>query len=407
MRRVVVTGMGAMSSIGDDWASVQKNLAAERTGIRYMNDWDVFSDMRTRLGGPIIEPQLSPNFTRKNTRTMGRVSKFAVTAAERALADAGLLDDPSIKDGRMGVSLGSCTGSTDAVMEFCGLLSEHSLRSLNATSYLRMMSHTATVNIGLYFGLTGRVIPTASACTSGSQGLGYAYEAIRYGRQTMMLAGGAEELCPSESAVFDTLYATSVANDTPELSPRPFDTGRDGLVIGEGAGLMVLEEYESAKARGAKIHAEIVGFATNSDGVHATRPNQETMGRAMEMALEDANLSASQIGYVSAHGTATDFGDIAETQATQTVLGVDKPISSMKSYLGHSLGACGGLEAWASIEMMNSDWYHGTANLTDLDERCGDLDYIIGGGKSFSSDYVMSNNFAFGGLNTSLIFKRV
>jgi 3-oxoacyl-[acyl-carrier-protein] synthase II len=178
-------------------------------------------------------------------------------------------------------------------------------------------------------------------------------------------------------------------------------------VIGEGAGLLVLEEYESAKARGAKIHAEIVGFATNSDGVHATRPNQETMGRAMTMALQDAGLPGSEIGYVSAHGTATDFGDIAETNATQIVLGAGKPISSMKSYLGHSLGACGGLEAWASIEMMNSDWYHPTANLDNLDERCGDLDYITGSGRNFSSDYVMSNNFAFGGLNTSLIFKRV
>jgi 3-oxoacyl-[acyl-carrier-protein] synthase II len=270
-----------------------------------------------------------------------------------------------------------------------------------------MMSHTATVNIGLFFGLTGRVIPTASACTSGSQGIGYAYEAIRYGKQTMMLAGGAEELCPSESAVFDTLYATSTANDTPDKSPRPFDTGRDGLVIGEGAGILLLEEYESAKSRGAKIYAEIVGFATNSDGVHATRPNQETMARAMTLALDDAQLPASAIGYISAHGTATDFGDIAETQATQLALGAGKPISSMKSYLGHSLGACGGLEAWASIEMMNSDWYHPTANLSNLDERCGDLDYITGAGRTFSSDYVMSNNFAFGGLNTSLIFKRV
>jgi 3-oxoacyl-[acyl-carrier-protein] synthase II len=262
------------------------------------------------------------------------------------------------------------------------------------------------VNTGLFFGLQGRVIPTASACTSGSQGIGYAYEAIKYGLQELMVAGGAEELCPSQVAVFDTLFATSQQNDSPELTPRPFDRSRDGLVIGEGACSLILEEYQHAKARGATILAEVVGFATNSDGRHITSPTADTMEVVMRKALANAGLEAAAIGYVNAHGTATEQGDIAETTATQAVFGNAMPISSLKSYFGHSLGACGAIEAWLSIEMMNSGWYAGTANLTQVDERCGQLDYLLGSGCEMQNDYIMSNNFAFGGINTSLIFKR-
>lgn len=406
MRRVVVTGMSSLTSIGQDWASVKANMQAGNTGIRYMPDWDIFSDMDTRLGGPILEDINSPNFTRKNTRTMGRVSKMAARAAELALENAGLIGDARVSDGTMGAAFGSSTGSTDAVVEFGKMLDGNSLASLNGTSYIRMMSHSALVNIGLYFGMKGRLIPTSSACTSGSMAIGYALEAIQCGAQDMMLAGGGEELCPSEAATFDVLFATSTLNEQPELAPRPFDSQRDGLVIGEGAGVLVLEALEVAQARGANILAEIVGFGTNSDGIHATRPNQETMRIAMEKAVAKAGLPCSEIGYVSAHGTATEHGDIAETQATRELFGRAVPISSMKSFLGHSLGACGAFEAWATINMLNDDWYHPTAKLENVDPRCGDLDYIVNGGRQMQHEYVMSNNFAFGGINTSLIFKR-
>ncbi|PHQ66148.1 MAG: hypothetical protein COB93_12375 [Sneathiella sp.] len=220
-----------------------------------------------------------------------------------------------------------------------------------------------------------------------------------------MVAGGAEELCPTMAAVFDTLYATSIKNDTPELTPRPFDKDRDGLVIGEGAGTLILEEYEHAKARGAEIFAEIVGFATNSDGRHITNPTQATMEVAIQSALEDAGLAAADIDFVSGHGTATEQGDVAESQATKAIIGNQTPFHSLKSYFGHSLGACGGLEAWLGIEMMRDQWFAPTANLENVDPACGDLDYVMGAGRNLAVTHFMSNNFAFGGINTSLIFK--
>jgi 3-oxoacyl-[acyl-carrier-protein] synthase II len=268
------------------------------------------------------------------------------------------------------------------------------------------MAHTTAVNIGVFFGLKGRIHTTSSACTSASQGIGYAYEAIKYGHQTVMLAGGGEELCPTEAVVFDTLFATSTQNDTPALTPSPFDKHRDGLVIGEGACTLILEELEHAKARGAKIYAELVGFGTNSDGLHVTQPNAQTMEIAIRLALKDAQLNANDIGYVNAHGTATDRGDVAETSATHAVFGSTMPISSLKSYTGHTLGACGALEAWASIQMMNENWFAPTLNLTEIDPECAPLDYIRGDIRTLETHYVMSNNFAFGGINTSLIFKR-
>jgi 3-oxoacyl-[acyl-carrier-protein] synthase II len=269
-----------------------------------------------------------------------------------------------------------------------------------------MMPHTAAANIGIFFGLKGRIIPTSSACTSGSQGIGFAYEAIRHGQQRLMIAGGGEELCPTQAMAFDTLYATSRRNKEPSATPRPYDRDRDGLVVGEGAGALVLEELGSAKARGARICAEIVGFGTNSDGSHVTRPEEETMRVVMELALADAGLPLTAIGYVNGHGTATDQGDIAETKATARLFGPGMPISSQKSYIGHSLGACGALEAWFSIEMMNHDWFAPTVNLDHMDPSCGELDYIVGEGRALQLEHVMSNNFAFGGVNTSLVFRR-
>lgn len=406
MKRVVVTGMAGITSLGSDWPTISAAFKEGRSGIRRMDEWDRFIELNTRLGGPVDDFVQPKHWTRKQTRSMGRVSKLAVYAAERALEHAGLLGDERIQDGRMGVACGSSTGSTDEIKAFGNMLLNSVADGLNANSYIRMMPHTTAANISIFFGLKGRLIPTSSACTSGSQGIGYAYEAIKYGRLKMMLAGGAEELCPTEAMVFDALYATSLKNDTPHLSPRPYDAGRDGLVIGEGAGILVLEELEHALARGATIHAEIVGFGCNSDGIHATKPEQATMRGAMELALEDAGLEPSAIGYVNGHGTATAQGDVAESLATSSLFGPRMPISSQKSFLGHTLGACGALESWFSIEMMNGDNYVHTLNLDDIDPECGELDYLRGEFCQMSHQYVMNNNFAFGGVNTSLIFRR-
>ncbi|MED5511978.1 beta-ketoacyl-ACP synthase [uncultured Pseudoalteromonas sp.] len=405
MKRVVVTGMSAITALGDTWGEFKTALQKGENAVQYMTDWDVAPELNTRLAAPVTHFTKPSHYKRKQVRSMGRVAMMSTRTTELALEEAGLLEHPSLTDGSTGIAFGSSTGSTPPLLAFAKMMETGEMTGVTATSYIQMMAHTAPVNVGVFFGLKGRVITTSSACTSGSQGIGYAYEAIKYGRQKAMVAGGAEELCITEAAVFDTLYATSTKNDAAKSTPRPFDQNRDGLVIGEGAGTLILEEYEHALARGATIYAELVGFGCNSDGQHVTQPTAETMQVAIEMALHDAQLTADQIGYVNAHGTSTDRGDIAESLATFNALG-KKPISSLKSYLGHTLGACGAIEAWASINMMNDGWFAPTINLTDVDAECADLDYIKGNGREMQTDYIMSNNFAFGGINTSLIFKK-
>jgi 3-oxoacyl-[acyl-carrier-protein] synthase II len=405
MKRVVITGMGGITALGHDWPGIAARLREGRNAVRRMPEWDYFDALNGRLGCPVddFEP---PRWPRQKMRSMGRVAQLAVAASERALQDAGLHGDACIGDGRMGVAYGSSGGSIEPVRVMGRMLDTGSMQGVTATSYIQMMAHTTAVNIGVFFGLKGRVIPTSSACTSGSQAIGYGYEAIQQGKQTLMLCGGAEELSGPGAAVFDTLFATSTRNDEPRLTPRPFDRRRDGLVVGEGAATLVLEEYEHARARGARIHAEVVGFGCNSDGAHITQPTAGTMAAAMRLALDDAKLPPGAIGYVSAHGTATDRGDVAESHATHAVLGPRVPISSMKSYVGHTLGACGALEAWWAVEMMREGRFAPTLNLDEPDPECAALDYITGTERAIATDCVMSNNFAFGGINTSLILRR-
>ncbi|WP_088332627.1 beta-ketoacyl-ACP synthase [Lacimicrobium sp. SS2-24] len=405
MKRVVVTGMSAITALGDQWTDFSHALKQRRNAVKTMPQWDYVEGLNAKLAAPVTHFAKPAHYKRKQVRSMGRVSLMATRASEIALRQSGLLEHETLTNGDTGIAYGSSTGSTGPIKAFGQMMNTGQMSGVTATSYIQMMAHTAPVNVGVFFSIKGRVITTSSACTSGSQGLGYAYEAIKFGRQKAMVAGGAEELCVTEAAVFDTLYATSVKNDSPELTPRPFDVDRDGLVIGEGACTFVLEELEHAKARGAPILAEVVGFGCNSDGVHVTQPTSEMMQKAIAMSIEDAGITPYDIGYVNAHGTATAKGDVAESHATFKVLG-RKPISSLKSYLGHTLGACGAIEAWAAVNMMHDGWFAPTINLDNIDPDCAALDYITGDGRELNTDYVMSNNFAFGGINTSLIFKR-
>ncbi|EPS2707197.1 beta-ketoacyl-ACP synthase [Cronobacter turicensis] len=406
MRRVVITGMAGVTAFGETWHSVAQRLKAGENAVRKMPEWQVYDGLHTLLGAPIDDFVTPEHYTRKRIRSMGRVSLMSTRATELALEMAGLLDAPVLTNGETGIAYGSSTGSTGPVSEFATMLTEKHTNNITGTTYVQMMPHTTAVNTGLFFGLKGRVIPTSSACTSGSQAIGYAWEAIRHGYQTVMVAGGAEELCPSEAAVFDTLFATSQRNDAPKTTPAPFDKNRDGLVIGEGAGTLILEELEHAKARGATIYGEIVSFYTNCDAAHITQPQRETMQICIERALKMAELDARDIGYICAHGTATDRGDIAESQATAAVFGEYTPISSLKSYFGHTLGACGALEAWMSLEMMREGWFAPTLNLRQPDEQCGALDYIMGESRAIDCEFIQTNNFAFGGINTSLVLRR-
>ncbi|WP_211282944.1 beta-ketoacyl-ACP synthase [Pantoea rwandensis] len=406
IQRVVVTGMGGVTAFGESWPEVAARLKQGENAVRKMPEWEIYDGLHTLLGAPVDNFALPAHYTRKRIRSMGRVSLMATRATELALEQAGLIDHPVLTSGETGIAYGSSTGSTGPVSEFATMLTEKHTNNITGTTYVQMMPHTTAVNAGLFFGLRGRVIPTSSACTSGSQAIGYAWEAIRHGYQTVMVAGGAEELCPSEAAVFDTLFATSQRNDAPHTSPAPFDQQRDGLVIGEGAGTLILESLEHAQARGATIYAELVGFHTNCDAAHITQPQRETMQICIERALKTAGVTPDQIGYINAHGTATDRGDIAESLATAAIFGEQTPISSLKSYFGHTLGACGALEAWMSIEMMREGWFAPTLNLSQPAQECGELDYIIGEPRLIDTDYIQSNNFAFGGINTSLVFKR-
>jgi 3-oxoacyl-[acyl-carrier-protein] synthase II len=385
---------------------VKEKLLAKTSGITIKPEWGAVNGLQTRLAAEIQDFQRPKYYPRTKTRTMGRVALLATRATELALAEAGLLESPELKDGTTGIAYGSTSGSPPAIQLFVEQIGTHNtLTGVTASTFIQSMSHTCSANLAQFFEVKGRIIPTCSACTAGSQGIGYAYETIKYGQQEIMIAGGAEELHILGAAVFDIMFATSKRNAEPDRTPRPFDVDRDGLVPGEGAATLVLESLDHAKNRGAPILAEIAGFATNCDGLHIVNPSLEGMKRVMDLALRDAALTPDQIDYINAHATATEVGDIAETHATAECFKRRMPISSLKSYMGHTFGACGAIEAWLCIQMMREGWIAPTINLDHVDPRCATLDYFTDT-RECRSQYIMSNNFAFGGINTSLIFKR-
>ena len=405
-RRVVITGGAVVSSLGTEWQEIFKALKAGKNCIRYMKEWERYADMNTKLASPIDFTM--PEYPRKKTRGLGRVGQLSLVSADRALAVAGIqAEDLLLKNGRCGIAYGSSMGSIDPLLDFYSMLIFDDVKKMTATTYIKAMPQTCAANIGVFYGLTGRILTTNTACTSSSQAIGFAYETIKLGIQDLMIAGGAEELSPAHAAIFDTLFAASTKNDSPGKTPAAYDKNRDGLVVGEGAGTLILEEYEHAKKRGANIIAEIAGFATNSDGVHITQPNRATQSIVMKQALLDAGLEPAAIGYVNTHGTGTGTGDIAESWATADVFRRPIPASTIKSYIGHTLGACGSIEAWLAVNMMKEKWFCPNLNLVDLDPGCGPLDYITGNGREIDTEYIMSNNFAFGGINTSLIFRNL
>ena len=407
-RRVVVTGMAGLTAMGSSWAEIRTGIAAGRTGVRRMTEWGEIDGLKTCLGAPIVEFEPPSHFTRKKTRTMGRVALIATRAGELALEDAGLLNSAEISNGVTGISYGSTSGSSAPLEIYArNFFGRRTLKGIGGVEYIKFMSHTCAANMAQYFQIRGRVIPTCSACTSGSQGIGYGYEAIKHGAQDIMLCGGAEEIDAVSASVFDILYATSTRNDEPQATPRPFDKSRDGLVVGEGAGALVLEEYEHALARGAKIYSEILAFATNCDGKHLTNPDGPSVVAVMKQALAAAGMTAADIEYLNAHGTATEVGDQVESLASAEVFADRVPVSTLKGHLGHTLGACGAIETWLTIEMMRDGWLAPTANLEDVDPACGQLDYIISEPRRKSVEIAMANNFAFGGVNTSLILGRL
>lgn len=407
-RRVVVTGVGLASPIGHDLDAVARALREGRHGIATREGWGFVEGIHTRLVAEVRGLDLAGNHPRKKVRTMGRVALLATYATERAVADAGL-DEATVRSGRTGLAYGSTHGSSAALEAFARpLFTAGSLVGLAGSAYLKFMSNTCAVNLAQFFEIRGRVRSTCAACVSGSQAIGEGYELVRAGLQDVMLCGGAEELHVVPVAVFDGMFATSTRyNDRPEASPRPFDAARDGLVVGEGAGTLVLEAYEHARARGARVYAEVAGYGANCDGAHVTAPSAEGMRDAIRAALADAGVAADAIGYVNAHATGTDVGDVAESVATLQALGARVPVSSTKGFTGHTLGACGAIESAFCLGVLRDGVLPPSRNLDALDPRCAPLDYVRGEPREARVDAVMNNNFAFGGLNTSLVFKRV
>jgi 3-oxoacyl-[acyl-carrier-protein] synthase II len=404
--RVVVTGVGLASPIGNSLDEVSRALREGRSGVRVFPALAGIAQMRTRLAAPAeVDLGVLP---RKRTRTMGRVALLSTWATDRALADAGL-DAEYVSSGQLGLAFGSTAGTSAAVEDFVRkILIQRSLEGIQASTYLKFMSHTCAANVAQYFSIRGRVITTCSACVSASQAIGYGYEAVRHGLQEAMVCGGAEELDVVHAGVFDLMYATSSRyNDRPDEAPRPFDVDRDGLVVGEGAGTLVLERYDRAVARGAHIHGEVIGFATNCDGLHMTAPSLDGMVAVMRAGLQNAGLSAGEIDYVNAHATATDLGDTCESRAVAGVLGGRVPVSSTKGFTGHTLGACGAIESAFCLAMMRDGFLAPNRNLARPHADCAPLDYVMGAPRAARPRIVMNNNFAFAGLNTSLLFRAV
>jgi 3-oxoacyl-[acyl-carrier-protein] synthase II len=401
--RVVITGTGVLSPIGNTVAESVKSLKEGRSGVRFMPEWSFLADLHGRLGATVEGFDAKSEFDRKARRTMGRVAHLAVAASRQAVERSGIAAEV-LASPRTGVAFGSTSGSGSETEAFCRPVAfEHTMRGLESNGYFRFMTHTAAVNVAYFFKVKGRVVPTCTACTSGSQGIGTGYEMIKGGIADVVLAGGAEEMHYMNAATFDLLMATSTHfNDRPSESPRPFDRKRDGLVVGEGAGACVLESLEHARSRGATILAEVLGYASNCDGAHLTQPDQGGMERVMRLALADAELTPDAIDYVNAHGTGTEVGDIAETQATRAVFERRVPISSLKGFVGHTLGACGALEVAWCVAMMEDGFLAPCKNLDEVDPRCGDLDYVREP-RELAPKRIMTNNFAFGGINTSIV----
>ena len=369
MKRVVITGRGVVSALGSDLSSLMEGLSGGKSAVKAMPDWEGYKGLRSLLGAP-AELQNEKEIPRKARRSMGRISLFGVEAAEQAIRD-GKVDETLLTSNRFGCVMGSTMGGAGDFLEaFSAILRNYDISELSSMSFFKCLSHTVTMNVAQYLGIKGYVMAASAACASSLQALGLGYELIRSGRQDALLCGGAEELHPIVTGTFDILYATSTHfNDTPSLSPRPFDKKRDGLVCGEGAGVLLLEEYDHAIHRDAPIYGEVIGYSTCGSGAHVSQSSREGMRSCMKDALKDAQLNPENVDYVSAHATATLQGDQAEAAAIADVFGDQVPISSLKGYIGHTLGASGAIELAASLEMIAQSIIYPTLNLDNIDPQ--------------------------------------
>lgn len=406
LKRVVISGVGAVSPLGADLPSLIEGIEQGKSSVKYMEGWNEYTGLRSLVGAPAVlkNEKMIP---RKNRRSMGRMSIFAVQAAQQAIEDADLTQD-ICSSGRVGCIIGSTMGSAKSLNDtFEIMLPDKDLTLLTSMKFFQCISHTAAMNVAQHLGITGSVMATSAACASALQAIGAGYDLIRLGKQDALLCGGAEELHPTVTGSFDVLFATSTKyNNEPHRTPRPFDSQRDGLVCGEGSGILVLEEYEHAVRRNAKIYAEIIGYHTAGTGTHISKSNRNSIILCLRGALASAGIAPADVDYINAHATATLQGDKEESEAIGEVFGDSVPVSSLKGYIGHTLGASGALELIISLAMMQKEVIYPTLNLERVAKDCQGIYHVM---EPLTRDVavMVKNCFAFGGINATLVCKKV
>ncbi|MFD1710758.1 beta-ketoacyl-ACP synthase II [Ottowia sp. GY511] len=411
-RRVVVTGLGCVSPVGNTVAENWANILAGRSGIDAITRFDA-SAFACRIAGEVRGLDLSPYISTKELRTMDTFIHYGIVAAAQAVQDAGLPSGESLDEAlaeRIGCVIGSGIGGLPMIEETHGEWMSRGPRRISPFFVPASIVNMVAGHVSMKFGFKGPNLSIATACTTGLHCIGEAGRLIEYGDADVMVAGGAEAtVCPLGIGGFAAMRALSTRNDDPQAASRPWDAERDGFVLGEGAGVVVLEEYEHAKRRGATIYAELVGFGMSADAGHMTAPNLDGPRRAMQGALRNAGLNPDAIGYVNAHGTSTPLGDVNETNAIKAALGDHAKsvvVSSTKSMTGHLLGGAGGVESVYTILALRDQKVPPTINLGTPGEGC-DLDYCANTARDLSFDYALKNNYGFGGTNGALVFKRV
>ena len=406
LKRVVITGAGAVSPFGSDVEALMSGLEQGRSAVRLMEGWDQYIGLRSHVAAA-AEIKDERSIPRQKRRFMGRMSIFSAQAAQQALADAGI-DPAEAPQMKMGCAIGSTMGSAKSINDaFEIMLPNKDISQLNSSMFFQCMSHTASSNVAQHLELTGYIMATSAACASSLQAIGAGYDLVRLGRQDVMLCGGAEEVHPTVTGSFDVLMATSAGfNDAPSKTPRPFDRDRDGLVCGEGSGVLVLEEYERAIKRKARIYAEITGYSTNGNGSHVSQSNRDSMVRCMKQALHEAGIAPGEVDYINAHATATLQGDKEEAEAIKEVFGPSVPVSSLKGYIGHTLGASGAIELIASLCMMQKGVIYPTLNLENISPECAGINHVTAL-VTKNIEVILKNCFAFGGINAALVCKKL
>ena len=406
-RRVVVTGLGAVTPIANTAGETWQGLLAGKSGIATIDHFDP-SNLATQFAGVVKDFSYDGVLTPKDAKKMDVFIQYGLVACDEAVKHSGLLDSKFDPD-RVGCALGSGIGGLATIEENYSKMVNSGPRRVSPFYIPASIVNMISGHAAMQYGFTGPNIAISTACTTGTHNIGYAARTIAYGDADVMLAGGAEAACtPSGMAGFCSARAMSTRNESPEEASRPWDKGRDGFVLGDGAGALVIEEYEHAKARGANILAEIVGFGMSDDAFHMTSPPEDGAGaaKAMANALKDAGLNGDQVQYVNAHGTSTPAGDVAESLAIESTIGSHSLVSSTKSMTGHLLGAAGAIEAIFSIQALNANAVPPTINLDDLEDNCR-LDYIANTARDVELKHVLSNSFGFGGTNGSVIFAKV